>query len=170
MQQPSYGESDPSTQPSWRGFLELCKPPWLLFVSFMLAKPVLLGWFFQVLLVWNVAWFLYTTVIVVSVCLWGWPRWTCFHRLPFWISKLVVMFSVSVLPFKWISQVRIFEWMCGVLPSESFSYFPDVFHTACVAAAEALSSCTLIVSLYRTLAFPEQTTVFIYFWFLYWSE
>lgn len=59
------------------------------FISFMLAKPVLLGWFFQVLLVWNVAWFLYTIVIVISACLWDWPKGTCFHRLPFWISKLL---------------------------------------------------------------------------------
>lgn len=62
--------------------------------------------------------------------------------------------------------------MCGVLPSESFSYFPDVEHrfifpNARVTAAEASAACTLIVSLHWTLAFPQQTTVFIYFWFLY---
>lgn len=61
-------------------------------MSLMLPKPLLLGWFFQVLLVWNVAWFLYTTVIVVSAYLWGWLG-TCFHRLPFWISKLLWLCS-----------------------------------------------------------------------------
>lgn len=88
MQRPSYGESDPTTQPSWRVFLELCKSPWLLLCLSCFQSHYYLDDSFKYAC-------LKCSLIPLYYCYSGiclplrLTQGTCFHRLPFWISKLL---------------------------------------------------------------------------------